>query len=183
MIERIRTIGDHLGEEIVLTLQTGPTAMSTDRCSWPGCPIRARSPGLSRTRSRDGTAIRRGAGHPVIEGPAVRRWRRATRNAEVYFWAQGDVLAMTPSHDTAVEARRRAAGTRKREAGQRRLPRGAQRPLPRRRGVGRRREHPASDADGREEPRGAGRDGPARPRAPDRRAQAGRRLDRATASS
>jgi hypothetical protein len=105
-IERIRTFGDYLGEEIVMTLQLGPDGdlagpLFLARLTSPDSFMQTLSDQISELEAAYDEDLK----IALLEG-ALSTVAPHPRDAELYIRAQDDVLAMTPEYENlwALEA-------------------------------------------------------------------------------
>jgi ferric-dicitrate binding protein FerR (iron transport regulator) len=100
IIDKIRAFGDHLDEEIVMTVQmtpdgnvTGPLFLA--RVTAPGAFMQLLEKEITSAEETYDQDLHL----ELIEGPLSTLARGSANDAELYFWTQGDVLAMTPTYD------------------------------------------------------------------------------------
>jgi hypothetical protein len=99
IIEKIRIFGDYLDEEVVMTVQMGPDGDVTgplflSRVTDSGAFMRLLEDEIARAQETYQQDLR----ITMIEG-ALSTMAPDPRDTELYFWTQGDILAMTPTYD------------------------------------------------------------------------------------
>jgi ferric-dicitrate binding protein FerR (iron transport regulator) len=99
IIEKIRAFGDHLDEEIVMTVQSGPDGDVTGplflaHVTNPGAFMQLLEDEIASVEETYDQDLRT----QLLEGP-LSTIAPPADEAELYFWTQGDVLAMTPNYE------------------------------------------------------------------------------------
>lgn len=99
IIEKIRAFGDHLDEEIVMTVQLGPDGDVTGplflaRATNPGAFMQLLEDEIANVEETYDQDLRM----ELLEGP-LSTIAPAADDTELYFWIQGDVLAVTPKYE------------------------------------------------------------------------------------